>query len=145
MAGWSEQWTLGSAARSGSALAPVVAFKGPAIYHEQAVEVVPKLEAEQQIDNALKQGADQERQRLARQGELPEALFGVHPESDVGVLIRAALTVAEEDAAKSERQRLKEALEKLRDEPGYGVLRQSGVIEALRAVAALDTLEADHG
>jgi hypothetical protein len=60
MAGWSEQWTL----RSKSEPPYVMTKGGPAIYGDQTVEVVPKLEAEQQIDNALKQGADQERQRF---------------------------------------------------------------------------------
>ncbi len=48
-----------------------------------------------------------ERERLARDGgDLPEAFAAIDPESDVGVLIRAALTVAEED----ERERIREAL-----------------------------------
>lgn len=42
---WSEEWTLGS----GASPHRVVAILGPLIYHEQTVEVVPKIEAEQRL------------------------------------------------------------------------------------------------
>lgn len=44
MAEWSEQWTLGA-----------VSVNGPSIYGDQTVEVVPKQEAEQKIEEAKRE------------------------------------------------------------------------------------------
>jgi hypothetical protein len=54
---WSETWTLGFHATGAKAIT------GPALYGEQTVEVVPKLEAEQRLDRAEDKGAAAERQK----------------------------------------------------------------------------------
>jgi hypothetical protein len=75
----------------------------------------------------------------------------VDPESNLGIMIRAALTIAEEDAAQSERQRLKEALlsdKAMRAAGGRlpGSEHDTAEDWAKEAIeAALDTLEADRG
>jgi hypothetical protein len=73
---WSEQWTLGSDT-SPKVITSTVALSGPAIYHEQEVEVVPKLEAEQRIETAEATGKqrllDEHEARVAAEAEAEKA------------------------------------------------------------------------
>jgi hypothetical protein len=101
---------------------------------------------------ALAAARNQERQRLARQGELPEALASLNDFPTLATMVAAALTVAEEDAAQSERQRIQEALKdhdvQNQIAAAIGRLERDETTAdgmAVEIAAALDTLEADPG
>lgn len=76
-----------------------------ALKHEQMVKVTAEF-------MRAEKARDQERQRLAAKHNsgLPTALASLNEYPTLATLVAAALTVAEEDAAQSARQRLKEAL-----------------------------------
>lgn len=109
---WSEQWQIYRTPGAGwILLADDMGLSSRA----ETLEVVPKLEAEQAIDNARKQGADQERQRLK------EALLSDEVTDAACVRFECLLT----------------------DEDFQFGFPESFMREAIQA--ALDTLEADRG
>jgi hypothetical protein len=142
-AGWSEQWTLGDDTKATTT--STIALRGPEIYGDQTVEVVSKLEAEQQIDRVR----SQERQRFVAN------LVDAHAEGgdDLCPPLRETLDALR----KQEHQRVREAL---KDLPGDFRGEASAIVAAneretgpsiawssaaARLEAALDSLEGSDG
>jgi hypothetical protein len=98
---WSEEWTLGSDTNPRVTTA-TVALTGPEVYHEQTVEVVPKIEAEQrriERDDALARAEKAEAQ-------LAECyrLTGSDPDGDSdSMLAREAVQAVRELRGENER------------------------------------------